>query len=213
MMLLPTKSTRSGVSTGGFFTAGDSACPAAPDESRASETAHKAAMIFFIQPPRKFEQPSTHDGHFQLHGADAVYRALQVVAARELRHPGGCAGRDQRSRLERRHAGQEADQVAQPVDHVRGVRAHHVLAVLLDVDVQVLRLADLVAADDPRPQPAEGIEALADVARVVAAYAPRIADADVPAHRVAVDVVEGALRGDVPRRLADHRAQLALEIH
>jgi hypothetical protein len=57
------------------------------------------------------------------------------------------------------------------------VGLHHGAAVLLDVDAQVLRLADFVAGDDPWSEPAECVEALADVARVVPALAPGVAPA------------------------------------
>ena len=50
-----------------------------------------------------------------------------------------------------------------------GVRGHDVLAVQLDVDARVLWLGQLVLGDDPRAERGEGVEALADVARVLVA--------------------------------------------
>src|SRR6185436_10954217 len=149
----------------------------------------------------------------ELHRSDAAYGALQAIAVGELRDARGRPGGDQRAGLERRDARKKTDEIAQPVDHVRGVRLHHGLAILRHVDAHVLRFGDLVRGHDPRPQPAEGIEALADVARVVAALPPRVADADVPAHRVAVDVIERLLRRDLSRGAADDGAELAFVIH
>src|SRR5690349_173355 len=206
MMLLPTKSTRSGVSTGDFFTTGaGSAWLSAAVENRTNNSAaHSAAIGCFVfilltLPGIMLERPGLlFPGHHQLHRADTVDRALEMVAVRELGHAGGRAGGEQRAGLERRHARKEADKVAQAVDHVRCVRLHHDLAVLLDVDAQVLRLANLVAGDDPGTEPAERVEAFADVARIVPAFSPGVADADVPAQGIAVDMVERALRGDLP---------------
>src|SRR5438067_12376718 len=93
------------------------------------------------------------------------------------------------------------------------MRAHGELAVLLDADREALRIVDLVARHDPRSEAGEGVEALADVARVLPAPPPGIALAEVPANRVAEHVVESPVFADVACRLSDHRAQLAFEIH
>src|SRR6266567_2362781 len=150
---------------------------------------------------------------FDLHLADFLDAALQVIAVGELRHARRRAGRDEPAGLERRHAREKADMLAQSADHVAGVRAHRELAVLLDADREVLRIVDLVARDDPGPQAREGVEALADVARVLPAAAPGIALAEVPANGIAENVIESLLFADVARGLSDHRAQLAFEIH
>src|SRR5262249_37803360 len=199
------------MSTGGFFTTGACAVwPVAADETRTSASVvHRAAMQRLNLRLLGRDHGAAglpRSDHFQLHRADAGYRAFQVIAVRELRDACRRAGGDKGSRLQRRDAGKKANQIAQAIDHVRSVRPHHVFAVLLDIDVNVLRLADLVAGDDPGPQAAERVEALADVARVVAALAPGVADTDVPAHRVAVDVIERVVLGDVSRRKADDGA-------
>src|SRR6266851_6906467 len=150
---------------------------------------------------------------FDLHLAGFLDAALQVIAVGELRHARRRAGRDEHAGLERRHAREKADVLAQPADHVAGVRAHRELAVLLDADREALRIVDLVARDDPGPQAREGVEALADVARVLPAAAPGIALAEVPANGIAENVIESLLFADVARGLSDHRAQLAFEIH
>src|SRR5712691_5913895 len=75
-----------------------------------------------------------------LHLADFLDAALQVIAVGELRHARRRAGRDEDAGLERRHAREKADVLAQPADHVAGVRAHRELAVLLDADREVLRI-------------------------------------------------------------------------
>src|SRR5262245_20456408 len=96
--------------------------------------------------------------NLELHGPNAVYRSLQPVPRREFRHTRRRAGRDERPGLQGHRGREETDEIAQPVDHVPGVRSHHGLAVLLDHDTDILRLADLVAGHDPRAQAAEGVE-------------------------------------------------------
>src|SRR5262245_58912142 len=151
--------------------------------------------------------------HRDFHFADALDAALKTIAAGELAHARGRARGDQRTGRKRGHAGEEADVLAQGADHVAGVRAHRELAVLLDPDRQVLRIVDLVARHDPRPEASEGVEALADVAGVVPAASPRVALAEVPEDRVADNVLERLLLAVVPRGAADYGAQLALEVH
>src|SRR5207245_10879147 len=85
-------------------------------------------------------------------------------------------------------------------------------AVRLEAVREVLGIVDLVARHDPRPEAGEGVEAFADVARVLPAAPPGIALAEVPANRVAEHAVERLLFADVACRLSDHRAQLAFEI-
>src|SRR5689334_8651085 len=97
-------------------------------------------------------------------------------------------------------------------DHVACVCGHRRLAVLLDVDGKILRLVDLVFRDDPWPECGEGIEALADVARIMPAAAPGVALAQIPANRVAENVIERALLAHVAGFLADDRAELAFEV-
>src|SRR6266704_3410895 len=150
---------------------------------------------------------------FDLHLADFLDAALQVIAVGELRHARRRARRDEHTGRERRHAREKTDVLAQAADHVAGVRAHRGLAVLLDADREILVIVDLVARDDPGPQAREGVEDLADVARVLPAAAPGIALAEVPANGIAENVIESLLFADVARGLSDHRAQLAFEIH
>src|SRR5262245_12985598 len=149
----------------------------------------------------------------ELDFSDFLDASLQPVAIRQLPHACRRAGGDEIARAQGQHAGQEADVVAQPADHVTGVRVHDGLAVLLDADLEVLRLVDLIARHDPGPQSRERVEALADVARVLTSAPPRIALAEVPADGIAEDVVERFGLGDLAGGLPDHRAQLALEIH
>src|SRR5438128_1629325 len=148
-----------------------------------------------------------------LHLADFLDAALQVIAVGELRHARRRARRDEHTGRERRHAREKTDVLAQAADHVAGVRAHRGLAVLFDADREVLRIVDLVARDDPGPQAREGVEALADVPGVLPAAAPGIALAEVPANGVTENVIERLVLAHLPRGLADHRAQLAFEIH
>src|SRR5213596_3369486 len=151
--------------------------------------------------------------HRHFHLADPFDAASQMIAAGELRDARRRPGGDQDSGLERHHVREEADVLAEAADHVAGMRAHGELAVLLDADREVLRIVDLVARHDPRPEAGEGIESFADVARVLPAPPPGIALAEVPANRVAEHVFERPVFADVARRLSDHRAQFAFEIH
>src|SRR6266581_2128295 len=151
--------------------------------------------------------------HDHFHLADPLDAASQVIAVGELRDARRGSRRDQDSGLERRHVREKANVLAKPADHVAGMRAHGELAVLLDADREVLRIVDLVARHDPRSEAGEGVEAFADVARVLPAPPPGIALAEVPANRVAEHVVERLVFADVACRLSDHRAQFAFEIH
>src|SRR5437667_414035 len=100
---------------------------------------------------------------------------------------------------------QEPDVIPQAADHVASVRGHRRPAVKRDLDAHVLRLGQLVARDDPRPERGEGIEALADVARDLAAAPPGVALADVPADDVAGHVLERLGLADAARARADER--------
>src|SRR5438874_4596090 len=137
--------------------------------------------------------------YVERHFPDPLDAALQPIARRELGDAGRRAGRDEIAGAQCQHAGEEADVVAHAADHVLGMRGHHVPAVQLDVDARVLRLGQLVPRHDPRPERAEGVEAFADVARVLAIAAPGLALADVPADGVAEDVVERLRFADVAR--------------
>src|SRR6266851_1271841 len=151
--------------------------------------------------------------HRNFHLADALDAAPQVIAVGELRDARRRSCRDQDSGLERHHVRKKANVLAKAADHVAGVRAHGELAVLLDADREVLRIVDLVARHDPRSEAGEGVEAFADVARVLPAPPPGIALAEVPANRVAEYVVERLLFADVACSLANVPAQFAFEIH
>src|SRR2546427_13295864 len=100
---------------------------------------------------------------------------------------------------------QKPDVIPQAADHVASVRGHRRPAVQLDLDAHVLRLGQLVARDDPRPERGEGIEALADVARVLAAAPPGGAPAGVPADGVAENVLERPGPAHPARAAADDR--------
>src|SRR2546425_4120485 len=108
---------------------------------------------------------------------------------------------------------QKPDVIPQAADHVASVRGHRRPAVQLDLDAHVLRLGQLVARDDPRPERGESVEALADVARVLAAASAGVALADVPADGVAEHVVERLSFAHAARARADDRAQLGLVVH
>src|SRR5216683_4901121 len=105
--------------------------------------------------------------HRNFHLADALDAAPQVIAVGELRDARRRSRRDQDSGLERHHVREKANVLAKAADHVAGMRAHGELAVLLDADREVLRIVDLVARHDPRSEAGEGVEAFADVARVL----------------------------------------------
>ena len=103
--------------------------------------------------------------------------------------------------------------VEQIADHVPGPGGHLGLAVLVDMKPEVVRIGNLVRGGDPRTQTGEGIETLADVARVLAPDAPGIALAEVPENQIAEDMTQGLLRADLVRGPPDDGAQFALEIH
>src|SRR4051812_14506107 len=128
--------------------------------------------------------------HVDFHLADLLDRALETVAVLELAYASRRPRGDEVARTQREHAGEEPDVLAHAADHVAGVRLHLGLAVLLDAHGEVLRIGDLVARDDPRPEPGERVEALADVARVLPPATPGIALAEIPADGVAEDVIE-----------------------
>src|SRR5438445_13388848 len=107
----------------------------------------------------------------------------------------------------------EPDVIPQAADHVARMRGHRRPAVELDLDAHVLRLGQLVARDDPRPERGEAVEALADVAGVLAAASPGVALADVPADGVAEHMLERPGLAHAARARADDRAQLGLVVH
>src|SRR5437773_5287902 len=102
--------------------------------------------------------------------------------------------------------------LAQAANHVASVRGHHFFTVLQDFDRKILWLVDLFARYDPRAQCAEGVEALANITCVMHALALGIALADIPADRITEDVIERLRFAHFARALADHRAELALEV-
>ena len=95
-------------------------------------------------------------------------------------HAGGCSGGDQRTGAQGQAFRQKPNVVVQIADHVARPCGHHDLAVLLDLELEIVRVGNLIRSGDPRPQPGEGIEAFADVARVLFADAPGIALTEVP---------------------------------
>src|SRR5882672_4441547 len=146
----------------------------------------QAAFCAVLAP--RFVRYSHFRRHRHFHLADAVDAPLEPVPRSEPGNARRRARGDQRAGGEGGHGREEADVLAQRADHVAGMRAHHGRAVLLDADREVLRVVDLVARDDPRPEAGEGVESLADVPRVVPPLAPGIALAEVPQDGVAEDV-------------------------
>src|SRR5580765_3158603 len=110
--------------------------------------------------------------HVEPHLADALDRALEAIAWREPGDAGGGAGRDEVAGTQGAHAREKADVLAHAADHVAGMRGHDMLAVQLDVDAHILRLGQLVARHDPGAERGKGVEALADVARVLTVASP-----------------------------------------
>ena len=101
----------------------------------------------------------------------------------------------------------EADQLGDAEDHLRGVGVLQQLAVDLRGHAQVLRVVDL---DELGPERAEGVQALGahplDVGEL------QVARGDVVGDRVAADVGERVLLGDVARFAVDHDRQLDLPV-
>src|SRR5262249_61701505 len=94
-----------------------------------------------------------------------------------------------------------------------GVRALWGLAVHAQLHGQVVRVAELVWGDDPRPEGAERVDRLAereDAGTHLAAL--DVARGDVVEDHVASDVVARLLRPEPLPRLADDHGQLQLVV-
>ena len=91
-------------------------------------------------------------------------------------------------------------------DHGARVSGLHALAVDVEPHVEVLRVANLVAGDEPWPDRACAVEALALVP--LAGRHLEGAFRDVVHHAVAGDVVERGCLLDIPGLGADHHAEL-----
>ena len=140
---------------------------------------------------------------------------LQVERSRVLREAG--------------HAGNRAcgDDVARAVPerrivredlrdrhaHVSRVRALPRLAVHAQLHREVVRVADLVRGDDPRPERAEGVDRLAEGEDARLHLAPLdVARRDVVEDHVAADVVLRLVRAEPLARLADDDRELELVV-
>src|SRR5206468_4283908 len=73
------------------------------------------------------------------------------------------------------------------------------------------RVAELVGRHDPRAERTERVEALPAIP-LAAVEELQIARGDVVRHRVAEDVIESAVRGDVAATPANHDSELDLPV-
>ena len=136
-----------------------------------------------------------------------------MVPIVELADAGGCAGGDQITRAQRETAGEKTDMIAQPANHIAGMRRHRFFAVLQNFYCQILRFIDLIPGHDPWTQSAESIESFANIARVLHAFSPGIALADVPADGITKNIIERLFFSHFTGPFADDGAELALEIN
>src|SRR3989442_2606308 len=120
-------------------------------------------------------------GHPQLHLADLLDAAAQAIAGGQPLDAGRRAGRDEVAGPQRQNAGEEADVLAQPADHVAGVGPHGRLAVLLHFDGEVLRLVDLAARSASTPPRGVNAGAPLEVPPALVGAPPRGAAGAVPA--------------------------------
>src|SRR5436305_1580631 len=196
-----------------------------PDSSwRRAMTTSSAGWMRMTGASRAIVRPSTIDQgrvpgvHTLVLLAQAFDPQPHLVAALQVQrrlhaqpHPGRRAGADQVAGVERHEA---AD-----VAHERGHAEHHRLraavleaaAVHVEPHRQRLRICDLVARDEPRPDRAEGVAALA----LVPLPAPLelvLAFRDVVDDAVARDMRQRIGLGDVARLAADHDTELHLPV-
>ncbi len=102
-------------------------------------------------------------------------------------------------------------QIRNLVDQFFGVGILQRLAVNQATHAQVVRVGDLVARHQIRPQRAEGVQRLAHDP-LVAALNLQVTRADIVAVHVPGNVVEGVRLAHVARPFADHNGQFRLEV-
>ena len=132
------------------------------------------------------------------------------------------AAHEQVAGLQGHNAGHGGDELGDAVLHVAGAVVVADLPVHPVLDVEIVRVRDLVRGHDPGADGVEGIEALAEIARHPRPLAGDGADAGpaeprrprghVDARKVAEDVVHGLGLRDPRRLLADDESQLCLVV-
>ena len=125
-------------------------------------------------------------------------------------HAGGRAGGDQVARRERDQVGEVRDEVGHVEDQLRGAAVLHLLAVDPGPELQDVRVRHFLAIGEAGPERREGLAHLA--LRPLARHELEVAGAHVVDDRIAEDVVEGPLPGDVARRAPDDDAELDLPV-
>jgi hypothetical protein len=113
--------------------------------------------------------------------------------------------------VEGEEAGEVAHHVGHAEDHVPGAAVLIALPVHLQPQAQVLRVGHLVLGDQPGPDGAEGVAALALVPKPPALEL-ELPLRDVVDHAIPGHVFQGFLEGDVPGPPADDHAQLHLPV-
>ena len=134
----------------------------------------------------------------------------QAVGERLAHGADACrgAGGDDVARLERERLGEVRHLLEAVVDHLAGVAVLAQLVVDVSPDREVVRIAELLGRDQPRPERAVRVERLAH-RHGRRAHLP-IAHGDVVGDRVAGDHLVSALERNVPTPRADHDRQLTL---
>ena len=135
------------------------------------------------------------------------------VARRLLAHAdaGRRAGGDDVAGHQRHEVADVADQMVDREDHRPGVAVLHPLAIDVEPHVERLRIGDLVARHQPRPERGEAVAALALVPGA-AALELIVALRHVVADEVAGDVGERVMHRDVAGGAADDHGELDLPI-
>src|SRR5262245_14604477 len=95
-------------------------------------------------------------------------------------------------------------------DHGAGVALLPPLAIHREPHVEVLRILDLVLGDEPRPDRAEGLAALALVPLAARAFDLEYAFRHVVRQEVTGDDAHRLVAGEIARTAADHNAQFDL---
>src|SRR5688572_26801227 len=101
-------------------------------------------------------------------------------------HAGRCAGADEVAGVQRHETADVADECGHAEHHRPGVAVLHALAVHVQPQAEVLRIAHLVGADEPGPDRSEGVAALALVP-----LAARALQLVLPFRHVVDDAVAG----------------------
>ena len=114
--------------------------------------------------------------------------------------------------LQRHESADVADEIGDAEDHLGGGAVLHALAVEIEPQTQVLRIAHLVGGDQPRPQRGERVAALA-LDPLAAALVLERPLRDVVHGAVAGDVAQRLVLGHVPGGRADHRGQLDFPVN